>query len=232
VRAGVYLHPALEVVDQAASWWGRPTTCRAIDRCPTSRTRCSLMKARALGTFKVGIDPIGKTRTDAVNAAASAIGEDPRAGRHIKNVSNAYLTTGPAPAPCWRSGSSRPARRHVSSNVAMTGRSSQMDASRMSGAFRKNSRGQPKRPLSCTDPQGQLRTRDWDVRRWRKAPLTVLEVGLSAKPTKDHGRVSNRDVEVVASFATISFRPGCPCGRGITLTPDAFALSAITRGHR
>ena len=139
--------------------------------------------SRALGTFKgSALSPDWKDAARmAVDAAARAIGEDPRSWLvTVKNVSNAYLTDGPSASAVLAVGIVAALRGDtLPPNVAMTGQVEPDGRISAVGGIPEKLQGAARSGLSVVlIPKGQLRTKDWDVRPLAESlRLTVWEVG-------------------------------------------------------
>ena len=190
--------PALEVVDQG----GKPVgaihyVVVQIDRLPDlSGPQVQFNEgSRAFGAFKgAAVTPDWKDAARmAVDAAARAIGEDPRSWLvTVKNVSTTYMTDGPSASAVLAVGIVAALRGDTfPSNVAMTGRIEPDGRISEVGGIPEKIQGAARSGLSVVlIPKGQLRTKDWDVRPLAESlRLTVLEVGtLSEAYEKITGR--------------------------------------------
>src|SRR2546426_5935747 len=178
--------PALGVIDQGGKLVGATHYLAVqIDRLPDlSGPQVQFNEgSRALGTVKgSALSPDWKDAARmAVDAAASAIGEDPRSWLvTVKNVSNAYLTDGPSASAVLAVGIVATLRGDTfPSNIAMTGKVEPDGRISDVGGIPEKLQGAARSGLSVVlIPKGQLQTRDWDVRPLAESlRLTVWEVG-------------------------------------------------------
>jgi hypothetical protein len=178
--------PALGVVDQGGKLVGTTHYLAVqIDRLPDlSGPRVQFNEgSRALGPFKGSVlSPDWKDAARrAVDAAARALGEDPRNLLvTIKDVSNAYMTDGPSTSAALAVGIVAALRGDaLPANVAMTGKVEPDGRISDVGNIPEKLQGAARSGLSVVlIPKGQLRTKDWDVRQLAESlRLTVLEVG-------------------------------------------------------
>ena len=178
--------PALGVVDQGGKLVGATHYLVVqIDRLPDlSGPQVQFNEgSRAFGALKgAAVTPDWKDAARmAVDAAARAIGEDPRSWLvTVKNVSTTYMTDGPSASAVLAVGIVAALRGDtIPSNVAMTGRVEPDGRISAVGGIPEKLQGAAQSGLSLVlIPKGQLRTRDWDVRPLAESlRLTVLEVG-------------------------------------------------------
>ncbi len=178
--------PALGVVDQD----GKPVGTThylvvQIDRLPDlSGPQVQFNEgSRAFGIFKgSALSPDWKDAARmAVDAAARAIGQDPRSLLvTVKNVSGAYMTDGPSASAVLAVGIVAALRGDTfPSNVAMTGKVEPDGRISAVGDIPEKLQGAARSGFSIIlIPKGQLRTRDWDLRPLAESlRLTVWEVG-------------------------------------------------------
>ncbi len=178
--------PVLGVVDQGGKPVGTTHYLAVqIDRLPDlSGPQVQFNEgSRAFGTFKgAALSPDWKDAARmAVDAAARALGEDPRNWLvTVKNVSMAYISDGPSASAALAVGIVAALRGDVfPSYVAMTGQIEPDGRISEVGRIPEKLQGAASSGLSIVlIPKGQLRTPDWDVRPLAESlRLTVLEVG-------------------------------------------------------
>jgi predicted S18 family serine protease len=177
--------PILSVIIMGDKQYGATTMlAMQIDRLPQANGPDVQFNegSRALGVFKgsaLGPDWKDSARTATV-AAATALGEDPRAWRVIlKEVSNSYLADGPSAGAAMAVGMVAAARGvNLLSRTALTGR---IDATgRIMGVG-----GLPEKLQAAAGngistviiPAGQTRTIEWDLRPVAESlGITLIEV--------------------------------------------------------
>jgi predicted S18 family serine protease len=178
--------PALSVIDQGGKLVGATHYLAVqIDRLPDlSGPQVQFNEgSRAFGTLKgSALSPDWKDAARrAVDAAAHALGEDPRSLLvTVKNVSGAYITDGPSTSAALAVGIVAALRGDpLPANVAMTGKVEPDGRISDVGGIPEKLQGAARSGLSVVlIPKGQLRTRDWDVRPLAESlRLTVWEVG-------------------------------------------------------
>lgn len=178
--------PALGVSDQGGKLVGDTHYLAVqIDRLPDlSGPQVQFNEgSRAFGTLKgsaLSLDWKDAARR-AVDAAARALGEDPRNWLvTVKDVSNAYMTDGPSASAALAVGIVAALRGDaLPANVAITGKVEPDGRISDVGSIPEKLQGAARSGLSVVlIPKGQLRTKDWDVRPLAESlRLTVWEVG-------------------------------------------------------
>ena len=178
--------PALGVINQGGKLVGATHyLALQIDRLPDlSGPRVQFNEgSRAFGTLKgSALSPDWKDAAKmAIDAAARALGEDPRSWLvTVKDVSDAYMTDGPSASAALAVGIVAALRGDaLPANVAITGKVEPDGRITDVGGIPEKLLGAAESGLSVVlIPKGQLRTRDWDVRPLAESlRLTVLEVG-------------------------------------------------------
>jgi hypothetical protein len=178
--------PALGVINQGGTLVGATHyLALQIDRLPDlSGPQVQFNEgSRAFGTLKgSALSPDWKDAAHmAIDAAARALGEDPRNWLvTVKDVSDAYMTDGPSASAALAVGIVAALRGDVlPANVAMTGKVEPDGRISDVGDIPEKLHGAARSGLSVVlIPKGQLRTRDWDVRPLAESlQLTVFEVG-------------------------------------------------------